>query len=142
MAPQAKRLSWTSPSRVCGRSPPPAVADALKAERTPPLEPALWESGAIWSENFARGTFDCLGRRCQPTCGALAASHSAAGEETFSRLGNHGEGESRPHNSMRLPQICSILKYEGEKLYERSQRVEQHYSARNERTQRPRSPHQ
>lgn len=37
-APTAPRLSWTSPSRVCRRSPTRTVADALKAERTTPCE--------------------------------------------------------------------------------------------------------
>ena len=37
-APQATRLSWTSPSRVNRRSPTPAAADAQKAERTTPPE--------------------------------------------------------------------------------------------------------
>ena len=36
--PQVPRLSWTSPTRVSRRSPTPAVADAPKAERTPPCE--------------------------------------------------------------------------------------------------------
>jgi transposase len=36
--PQVTRLSWTSPTRVSRRSPTPAVADAPKAERTPPFE--------------------------------------------------------------------------------------------------------
>jgi transposase len=36
--PQVPRLFWTSPTRVSRRSPTPAVADAPKAERTPPCE--------------------------------------------------------------------------------------------------------
>src|ERR1700677_925712 len=36
--PPVPRLSWTSPTRVRRRSPTPAVADAPKAERTPPRE--------------------------------------------------------------------------------------------------------
>ena len=38
LAPPVTRLTWTSPKRVPRRSPTLAVAAALKAERTPPLE--------------------------------------------------------------------------------------------------------
>ncbi len=36
--PSVPRLSWTNPTRVSRRSPTLAVADAPKAERTPPHE--------------------------------------------------------------------------------------------------------
>ena len=45
-APQATRLFWTGPSRVWRRSPPPAAADAPKAERTSPHEGSCISSPA------------------------------------------------------------------------------------------------